>query len=202
MRRAGIPLLYSRGFNPKPKIAFGPALPVGTASEGEYLDFETVSRIEPMAAAEAINRSVQEGLRFLAVAAIRRDVPSLGDTVRSARYRARSADRGELNGDVESFRARGPVRLTREGGKRVRTFDLHREILELDLVEPDTVRFLLAVHPGGASVRPGEVLREIFGSRAERLLLTREDLLVDLEGRRINPLLAASAVRHHERAVR
>ncbi|MCK7502832.1 MAG: DUF2344 domain-containing protein [Desulfobacterales bacterium] len=33
LRRAGVPLDFSRGFNPKPKVSFGPPLPVGVAGE-------------------------------------------------------------------------------------------------------------------------------------------------------------------------
>ena len=40
-RRARIPTAYSRGFHPMPKMAFGPALPVGIASRAEFLDLET-----------------------------------------------------------------------------------------------------------------------------------------------------------------
>ena len=39
LRRAEIPLIYSEGFSPRPKIAFGLALPTGAESECEYLDF-------------------------------------------------------------------------------------------------------------------------------------------------------------------
>ncbi len=44
--RAHIPLAFSQGFNPHPKIAFGPALPVGMESETEYLDMETDAGID------------------------------------------------------------------------------------------------------------------------------------------------------------
>jgi radical SAM-linked protein len=39
--RAGVAIAFSQGFNPHPKISFGPALPVGMESESEYLDMET-----------------------------------------------------------------------------------------------------------------------------------------------------------------
>ena len=39
LRRAEIPLVYSEGFSPRPRIAFGLALPTGAESECEYLDF-------------------------------------------------------------------------------------------------------------------------------------------------------------------
>jgi radical SAM-linked protein len=201
-RRAGLPLRYSRGYNPKPRISFGPALPVGTASDGEYLDFETVRRLEPDRALEEINRSVQEDLRFLAMAAIRRDVPSLGDSVRAARYRATVPGGTDPAAALEEFRSRPAVKVTRERSGSVRRFDLREEVLDLEAAGTDTVRFTLAVHPGKASVRPVELLAELFGPDAGEIPVVRESILAELGGRMVNPLLAASAVRHHERAVR
>ena len=39
-RRAGLPLVFSQGFHPLPRISFGPALPVGLSSLGEWLDVQ------------------------------------------------------------------------------------------------------------------------------------------------------------------
>ena len=51
----------------------------------------------------------------------------------------------------------------------------------------------LAMRHDGASVKPDEVLKEIFGETATALDVVREELLVDWKGRLVNPLLAASA---------
>src|SRR5262249_31050714 len=48
-RRAGLPVAYSQGFHPLPRLSFGPALPLGIESEGEFLDLEL---IEALPAAE------------------------------------------------------------------------------------------------------------------------------------------------------
>lgn len=45
LRRADLPMAYSQGFNPKPKLSFGPALPLFVSSEGEYVDLELISPI-------------------------------------------------------------------------------------------------------------------------------------------------------------
>ena len=42
-RRGAIPLAFSQGFNPHPKISFGSALAVGITSSGEYMDVELKS---------------------------------------------------------------------------------------------------------------------------------------------------------------
>jgi len=45
-RRAGIPIAYSHGFNPHPRISFGSVLPVGTTSEAEFADIELEACME------------------------------------------------------------------------------------------------------------------------------------------------------------
>ncbi len=192
MRRARIPLLYSRGFNPKPRVSFGPALPVGIASEGEYLDFETGSRIDPQEAADRINAALPRGLAFDAIREIPAAISALGEAVRAARYRVVTGNGLELPAAIEAFRARGEVTMSRERKGKITTWSLAREILDLTPTGRDTLRLTLALGGAGASVRPDEVLREIFDEHAARMQVCREDLLVDWNGRLLNPLLAAT----------
>ena len=201
LRRAGITLVYSQGFNPKPRVAFGPALSVGLASEGEYLDFDSHDRLDPEHAMRGINEVLPHGIRFQAIREIRRDVPTLGDAICAARYRTINGNGFDPARYVEEFRERSPVTVRREKNGKVRTFDLDDEMLELELADDKSVRMTLAVRNNGASVRPEEALREIFGERSEGMALMREELLVEWRGRMINPLLAA-AVAHAHRAVR
>ena len=44
IRRAGLPVAFSQGYHPKPRVSFGPALPVGVSSTAEFLDLELVGR--------------------------------------------------------------------------------------------------------------------------------------------------------------
>lgn len=216
LRRAGVSLAYSQGFNPKPKVAFSPALSLGISSEAEYLDFETIERLEPAAALGRINASLPEGCRFVALEALPRQAPALGESIRAARYRVFPASDVDVQRTLERFRERGPVQVVREskkgakaGGRRGRakprlrrhTFDLDREVLELAAVDPASVRLTLAIRQAGASVRPEEVIGEIFGASSVPVELLREELLVEWNGRLVNPLLAAAAS-HAYRAVR
>jgi radical SAM-linked protein len=198
LRRAGIPLVYSQGFNPKPKVAFGPALPVGVRSDGEYFDFETHERLDPETAVEAINGSLPSGVRFLSMRAVPRDQPALGESVRAARYRVHPANGFDLAGALERFQARAgiTVRRRRKNGK-IREFELGRELLGLEPLDDGSLRFTLALHGSDASVRPEEALRELFGEAADPYDLVREELLVDWNGRLVNPMLAASASHGH-----
>ena len=47
LRRADIPVAYSEGFNPQPKVSFGFALSVGLVSYGEYMDIQLKNDIAP-----------------------------------------------------------------------------------------------------------------------------------------------------------
>jgi radical SAM-linked protein len=66
-RRAQLAVAYSEGFHPHPKFSFGPALAVGISSSDEYFDLELTRDWEPESMREALNRSLPEGLRILAV---------------------------------------------------------------------------------------------------------------------------------------
>jgi radical SAM family uncharacterized protein/radical SAM-linked protein len=200
LRRARIELVYSQGFNPKPRVAFGPALSVGVASEGEYLDFDSHVRLDPEESVRRINDALPRGVRFLAIREIRRDLPALGDAVCAARYRVQADNGFDPARDLAAFRRRSPVAVHRERNGKVRTFDLDDEMLELEPLEGAAVRMTLAVRTDGASVRPDEALSEIFGERSRDLRVVREDLLVAWNGHLINPLLAAAAC-HAHRAV-
>ena len=203
LRRAGVRFVYSQGFNPKPRVAFGPALSVGISSEGEYLDFETHERVDEARAVEAINRTLPEGLRFVALREIRPDVPALGTQVRAARYRVDTGNGFDVAERIGSFRARGPITVRREKDGKVRALLLDDALVDLVPLDGEALRMTLAVGGEGASVRPDEVLREIFGEQALGMRMVREEMLVDWNGRLVNPLLAASAsAADAERAVR
>ena len=194
LRRAGLELVYSQGFNPKPKVGFGPALAVGISSESEYVDFDSYLRLDDGSGESKINAALPEGLRFDLVREIPRSAASLGDAIGAARYRVTARNAGGLAEAVASFRERLPIELRRQkkNGKMQR-FELADELLDLEVTDDSSFNMTLAMRHDGASVRPEEVLQEIFGKTRPPLDVVREELLVDWKGRLVNPLLAASA---------
>ena len=102
-------MVYSQGFNPRPRVGFSPALAVGVTSEAEYLDFESHERLEVEAVLERINQALPNGMRFDALQPIRRDVPALTESIYAARYRIQSANGHDLQGAVDRFKRRGSV---------------------------------------------------------------------------------------------
>ena len=194
LRRADIPLVYSQGFNPKPRVSFGPALAVGVASEGEYMDFESWEQIDSADLLRRVQAVTPEGLAFETIRGLRHGVPKLGDTIRAARYRVSRIDPTALGRGVELLHSASPLTVERAGKNgKVHTFDLNHEVETVEPLGDDAARFTLAIHHDGASVRPDEALRGLFGEHTSGLQIVREDLLVEWKGRRVNPMLAAAA---------
>ena len=65
VRRAGLPVTFSQGYHPKPRVSFGPALPVGVASTAEFLDLELMGLHDPSQVGVAFGAALPEGLTFL-----------------------------------------------------------------------------------------------------------------------------------------
>lgn len=70
LRRAGVPMAYSQGFTPHPKVSWIGASPTGVASEAEYLEIQLVEHVDPARLVPALDTMMPVGLDVLdAVAA-------------------------------------------------------------------------------------------------------------------------------------
>ena len=190
-RRARIVLVYSQGFNPKPRVQFGPALSVGIESEGEYLDLWTFTHLTPQAAIGAINAALPSGLRVVALAETAADAPGLSESVRAASYRVRlPAGLGSWRAE-EAHAGRDALCATREkNGKRVE-FPLKDWLIDVARLDGDSFRMTLGAGGDGASIRPDEVLALMYGEASKAIRLVREDLAVLCDGCFVSPLAAA-----------
>jgi len=84
-RRAGIRMAYSRGFNPRPKFSFGPALSLGFSSSAEYVDI-TIDSAPAGDIDRLLNRHLPQGIQILAVCEIPSTVPSLSNSINRTEY--------------------------------------------------------------------------------------------------------------------
>jgi radical SAM-linked protein len=121
--RAGVPIAFSRGFNPHPKIAFGPALSVGVESEAEYLDMETDPFIDLLQITKDLNTTLPLGMRIIAARVIPKKSPSLSGSIIRYRYEVAlpAAYAGDIEHRVGDFLSRTSVIVPKEGrGKDIR----------------------------------------------------------------------------------
>jgi radical SAM family uncharacterized protein/radical SAM-linked protein len=79
--RAGVPVFFSAGFNPHPKMAFGPALSVGIESDSEYMDMEVDSRSDAKNIVSDLNRTLPDSVRILASAIVPKHAASVSGCI-------------------------------------------------------------------------------------------------------------------------
>lgn len=120
LRRAGVPMAYSQGFNPHPKVSWVGASPTGVASEAEYVELALVRVLDPLVLARELDRALPPGLDVLD--AVTAGPGSLPDRIEASRWELRLDGVAEdvLAAAVETFRAAASVEVERmtKGGRR------------------------------------------------------------------------------------
>jgi radical SAM-linked protein len=161
LRRASVPMAYSAGFSPHPRISYVGAAPTGTASEAEYVEIALAQRRDPTQLHMALDAALPDGLDVL-------EIVEAGDQPLSERITG-SVWRIELPGvpcldaerAVSRFLAAAEVpveRLTKNG---VRVLDARRAVVQLLASGPDEGPYAilrLVVRHGTPSVRPDDVI--------------------------------------------
>ncbi len=138
MRRANLPLAYSEGFVPHPKINLASALPLGYTSEYEVADCWLK---EPMPAEQvetALRAAAAPGTAFLQVEEIPDAAPKLQNTLSSAEFVITLLDSAPgLEEKIATLLAAAelPRQKVRKG--KAKAFDLRPLILALDVIEND-----------------------------------------------------------------
>jgi len=87
VKRAGLPVRWSGGFHPTPRIGFGDALPLGVTSEAELIDLDLAAPREPATVMMELNRELPAGITVLAAENISRRAPSAAAALATATYR-------------------------------------------------------------------------------------------------------------------
>jgi radical SAM-linked protein len=164
LRRADLPLLYTQGFNTRPRLQLATALPLGITSECELIDVFLREIIEINGLIERLHEVSPAGLRVLDVEDIPVRSDNLQQLVRSAEYRIRLLDPV----DVETVRERIASLLAseriikeefRRSGKRS-VIDLRALIFDVTLTDEHHIAAHLATGDRG-SMRLEDLLEHI-----------------------------------------
>lgn len=87
VRRAGIPIAHSHGFNPHPRLSWVSAAPTGAASEAEYLEIGLTRLMEPSEVAAALDAALPDGVDVLDAVTIPLGSTALADLIDATRWR-------------------------------------------------------------------------------------------------------------------
>jgi len=177
LRRSGLPLVFSEGFSPHPRVHAGPPLPVGITGRAEWIDIELATEIAPEEVARRLNAVAQPGFTFLGGRVITRDVPALTATLALASYtltfpaewRERFA---ELRERAEAFARTASFPIVEVRKEKERTIDFRRAVRRLEVHETDTLvaRALLQIADAeGHNTNPIGLLKNVFGIAVDDL---------------------------------
>ncbi len=86
LRRARIPVEYTRGFNPRPKLSFGPALPLGVTSLAEFLDIKLSLPYDPAIMKETLNKELPGELAVIKAENIGTEKQSVSKSIAAMYY--------------------------------------------------------------------------------------------------------------------
>jgi radical SAM-linked protein len=138
LRRATIPLAYSQGFNPHPRISMAAPLPLGVTSEAELMDVMLRKRFSPYSFFKVVGEQLPDGMGLVAASEVALSLPSLQSQVRKAEYRvdlSTDKQKSEVEEAIQMFMAKTnlPWQHKREG--EVRHYDLRSMVDRLWLIE-------------------------------------------------------------------
>ncbi len=101
LHRAQIPLAYSEGFSPHPRISLAAPLPIGVTSEAELMDIFCTKWVSPHFFTAAVSQQLPPGIEILQVYSIALTLPSLQSQVGYAEYKV-EVETEKKQKDVES----------------------------------------------------------------------------------------------------
>jgi radical SAM-linked protein len=200
LRRALLPVAYTEGFSPRPKISFGLALPTGYESDAEFLDVDLTLAPDAVDLAELpprLTAALPVGFSTVAVAPLEAGAASLQEAVTSCSWRIelRDVDGAEVEAAVSRVLAADTVPLVRTRKGHETMDDLRPSILALrvDGTPEDggpVVLADLATQP--RALRPSELLAACFPHVTDTLDLThrvrRTHQWIERDGARREPL--------------
>ena len=170
LRRAGVPMAFSSGFSPHPKVSYAGAAATGMASEAEYLEIAVVQACDPESVRAALDEALPDGLDVLEVVEATGVGGSLADRLEASEWRVDlpGVGRGEAERAVSAFLSSDEVAVQRLTKNGMRTLDARAPVVRLELLDDASG----AAAPEGApcailrvvvrhvtpSVRPDDVL--------------------------------------------
>ena len=176
--RARIPMAYSSGFNPHPRISYAGASPTGAASEAEYLEIGLAERVEADRLAADLDDALPDGLDVMEV--VEATSGSLGERLEVSRWRIDlpGSAPDDVAPAVAAFLAATSVEVERMTKKGMRAFDSRAAVLALSATAYDAGTALeVVLRHTEPAVRPDDVLsglRHVGGLDAPgTALLTR-----------------------------
>ncbi len=202
IRRSQLPLAFSQGFNPHPKMNFASACALGTTSDGEYMDMELTKDMPLEDVKAALDRAMPPAFEVTQMKVVEGKVPSLMSIMERAAYQIRiefveEVTQDQLNTAIEEFFKREEVIVYRykKNSKDKKPVNIRPGVFEISMEAEGkfAVLHILVQTGNDFNVRPEEVAYGLMSTGMPAVLnvvrIHRKGLyLLDKQGALITPL--------------
>jgi radical SAM-linked protein len=137
LRRAEVPMAYSAGFTPHPKVSYANAAPTGVGSEAEYLEIGLAQFRDPEMLRALLDESLPAGLDV--IEAVEARTSGLAERLEASVWQLRldGVEADEARRAVAVFMAADAVEVQRSTKNGIRTFDCRAAVTRFEVVEGD-----------------------------------------------------------------
>jgi radical SAM-linked protein len=155
LRRAAVPMAYSSGFSPHPRISYPNASPTGAASEAEYLEIGLAAACDPEKVRDALDAALPPGLDVVEVAVARPG--ALAEQLTGSRWRVdlKGLSTAAIKSARDAFLTMDSVLVQRMTKNGMREFDARAAVVTVDIEDDRLIMTLVHQVP---LVRPDDVL--------------------------------------------
>ena len=203
VRRAGVPIAFSAGFSPHPRISYANAAPTGIASEAEYLEIGLTRKVQPDDLRVALDAALPSGMDI--IEAVEAHAPDFAERLQASVWQAELFDVSveEVQGAVGALLAAPAAEVTRMTKQGLRTFDARPALLGIELERAqdavESVILRLVVRHTTPAVRPDDILQALFSvgslqTRTPARVLRRSQGPLSDDARDVGDPLAADRV--------
>ncbi len=198
VRKADLPVAYSEGFSPHPKISFTDALPLGYASTGEYAELTFAGGVHIASAMQALNAAFPTGVQVLDSVAVVDGDPKFAKLLQASCWELEYPADAQLSDAIAAVAAADSLIVQRQRKGEPVPVELRPAI---STIAADAARVRVVLHHVEPAVRPTEVdlaLRSFHSGLPEPALVTRvaqgmattDGLTEALSGERIHAIPA------------
>ncbi|MFZ5945940.1 MAG: TIGR03936 family radical SAM-associated protein [Bacillota bacterium] len=168
-RRANIPIAFSQGFNPHPRMSFGSALAVGVTSSGEYMDIVLKKETPIKEIKQALEKYLPQGLVIYDIEEISEQAQSLMSIINRAKYVIKVKTLGTvteemLDNRIKDMLTQEKIEILRESKKGLKEKDIKEGVFEVKgrVIGEGFVELEVTVQTGSqGNVRPEEILQAL-----------------------------------------
>jgi radical SAM-linked protein len=184
LKRAGVAVAYSKGFNPRPHLSLAVPLAIGITSRTELMDIFFERPVSPQFLITALNRQLPKGMEVLEVYQVLPTQQSLQSLVRQAEYEVEletEKSETEVLQMLDYLLKRESLPWQHKRDAAIRSYDLRKLVADLWLIECNkgtcTIGMRLRCDPSGSG-RPEQVAKAL-GFNNRPLAVERSRLLLE-----------------------